>query len=135
MRNRIVIPRNQVTYILGATVFVSLFTLFPLIMKYLLDYQASQLLKISDILKKTSPIPLPFLDYVSRHVIEVQGVSTKMWVFEGPVMIVTVVLATSVILLSALAKASPEAQETLSDNLLLWGIVVFAYSRALSMMG
>jgi len=133
--NKIVIPPNHVTYIIGAAMFVSLFSLFPLVMKYLLDYQRSQLLEISNILKHTFPTPFPFLDYFSRHVIEVQEVSTKMWVFEGPVMIVTVVLATSVILLSALAKASPEAQEKLSDKLLFLGIVVFAYSRALSMMG
>ena len=49
-------------------------------------------------------------------------------------MIVYVVLTVSVIFLSALAKDTPEAQEKLADTLLFWGLVVFVYSRAQSMM-
>ena len=65
-------------------------------------------------------------------------VFAKMWSsFGGPVMFVCGVVVTSVTLLRllrAIAK-SPEAQEKLNDMALFLGLVVFVYSRALSMMG
>ena len=65
-------------------------------------------------------------------------VFAKMWSsFGGPVMFVCGVVVTSVTLLRllrAIAK-SQEAQEKLNDMALILGLVVFVYSRALSMMG
>ena|ERR1700730_6468659 len=111
---------------------------FPLllILKYLIDYNASQLLATCETLNKI--FANPFCDYISKHVIENQMVFAKMWSsFGGPVMFVCGVVVTSATLLRllrAIAK-SPEAQEKLNDMALFLGLVVFVYSRALSMMG
>ena len=76
-----------------------------------------------------------FFDYIGHHLVESHSVIAAMWPFLGSVMIVYVVFTISVILLSALAKATPEAQDKLADKLLHSELVVFVYSRALSMMG
>jgi hypothetical protein len=41
----------------------------------------------------------------------------------------------SIVICSTFAKDSPEAQERLKDKLLYVALVLFAYSRALSMTG
>jgi hypothetical protein len=130
--NKITIPRNILTPIFRAAMFL----LLLLRLKYLGDYNASQLLVICETLNKI--FANPFCDYISKHVIENQIVSAKMWSsFGGPVMFVCGVVVTSVTLLRllrAIAK-SQEAQEKLNDMALILGLVVFVYSRALSMMG
>ena len=131
--NKINIPRSAITYILGGMILVSLFPLLLLMLAYSL-YQFSQLIALGETLNNIFPSPA-FFDYINKHMIEIQMVFTKMWPFTVSVTIVSVVLAASVILLSALAKESPEAQKKLEDTLLFCGLVVFAYSRALSMMG
>jgi amino acid permease len=125
------IPRNTLIYVFRVAI---LFPLSLLTAKYLVDYDYDQLHAVVDTLNKI--FPNPFFNYISIHVIEIQMVSTKMWSsFAGPLIIISVVSATSIILLRAIAQGSPEAQEKLSDKALFWGLVAFAYSRALSMMG
>jgi hypothetical protein len=74
-------------------------------------------------------------DYISQHLVETHSVFVKMRLFLRSVMIVCVAFSSSVILFSALAKGTPEDQDRLADKLLRWGVAVFLYSRALSMMG
>jgi hypothetical protein len=102
--------------------------------RYLLDYQASQLLAFNDTVNKI--FPNPFSDYLRKHMIEIEEISTKIWsAIAVPFSAVCVVSATSVTLLRAIAKVSPEAQEKLNDKALFWGLIAFVYSRALSMIG
>jgi hypothetical protein len=131
--NKIIIPRTTITSILFGAVLVSLFFLSLLMLAYSVFYQASQLVVLDETVNKIFPSPL--FDYIRKHVIEIQMVYTRMWPFAVSVTIVSVVLAIAVILLSALAKESTEDQEKLKDKLLFWGLVLFAYSRALSMIG
>jgi hypothetical protein len=104
-------------------------------MTYIVDYNSSQLLATCKTLNIIFPIP--FCDYISKHVIENQMVFAKMSSFRGSVMFVCAVVVTSVTLLRLLRATiakSPEAQEKLDDMALFLGLVVFVYSRALSMM-
>jgi hypothetical protein len=129
--NKINIPPSPATRILGGAILVSLYPLLTLITAYSL-HQFSQLIELGEIFNKI--LPNPFFDYINKHLIEIQLVFMKIWPFTVSVVIISVVLEASVILLSALAEASPEAQKKLEDRLLFCGLVVFAYSRALSMM-
>jgi hypothetical protein len=89
----------------------------------------------SQLAKSTKLFDGAFFDYIGQHLVESHSVITAMWPFLASVMIVYVVFTISVILLSALAKPTREVQDRLADTLLRWGLVVFIYSRALSMMG
>ena len=113
-------------------IIISLYPLLLLILSYS-QSQFSQLIALGETFNKI--FPSPFFDYINKHLIEIQMFHTNLWPFIVSVTIISVVLAASVILLSALAKASPEAQKKLEDKLLFCGLVVFAYSRALSMLG
>jgi hypothetical protein len=138
--NKIIIPRNILIPFFRAT----LFLLLLLMTKYLADYNTSQLLAVCEIFNKilgNNPaliLASPVCDYYSKHVIEIQMVSAKMWSsFFRPLMFVSGVIVISLTLLRllrAIAK-SPEAQEKLDDLALVIGLVVFTYSRVLSMMG
>jgi hypothetical protein len=138
--NKIIIPRNIFTPLYLATLIIFI----VLMNKYLADYNASQLPAICASFNKilaNSPASIlasSVCDYVSKHVIEIQMVSTKMWSsFLRPLMFLSgfVVFSLTLLrLLRAIAK-SPEAQEKLDDMALVFGLAVFVYSRALSMMG
>ena len=130
--NKINIRSSTASYILGGTTLVLLYPLILLVLRQSL-YQFSQLIALGEALNKK--LHSSFLRYINQHMIETQMVFTKMWPFTVSVTIVSAVLAASVILLSALAKVSPEAQKKLEDMLLCCGLALFAYSRALSMMG
>jgi hypothetical protein len=137
--NKIVIPRNILVPFYRATLII--FLIF--ISKYLVDYNASQLLAVcasfNKILANNPALLLvsPVCDYFTKHVIEIQMVSAKMWSsFFRPLMFVSGVVVISLTLLRllrAIAK-SPEAQENLDNMALFFGLVVFTYSRTLSMM-
>jgi hypothetical protein len=138
--NKIIIPRNILIPFYRAALILFLI----LLTKYLVDYNASQLLAVCASFNKilsNSPASIlvsPVCDYVSKHVIEIQMVSAKMWSsFFRPLMFVSGVVVISLTLLRllrAIAK-SPEAQEKLDDMALFFDLVLFIYSRALSMMG
>jgi hypothetical protein len=136
---KVQLPRNIVTYSIGAMLLLFSFSLLPLTLSYLLDVFYHQLLDeiiiFSQLAKSTKLFDASFFDYMARHLVESQSVFTAMWPFLGSVMIAYTVITISVIFLSTLAKATPEAQERLADMLLCWGLIVFVYSRALSMMG
>jgi len=130
--NKINIPRNTITAISFGIVFVSLLVLVFLVMEYNRTYGTTHFLALIETLNKI--YPTPFADYIIKQVLEYQRVETKIWPFIIATFIINIVLAVSMILLSALAKQSPEDQKKLEDKLLFCGLVLFAYSRALSMI-
>lgn len=136
---KVQMPHNTITYFIGAFLLLCTFSLFPLFLLYLNDLNFSLLLKattqFSRIAKLTNVFDASFFDYIAKRMVEVHSVFAAMWPFLGSIMIVYVVFSISVILSSALAKATPAAQGRLDDKLLRWGVVVFLYSRALSMIG
>jgi hypothetical protein len=131
--NKINIPRTTMASVYFGAVLVSVLVLSLLVLTYDRSYGTPQLLALTETLNKISPSPS--FDYIIKHVIEIQMVFTKIWPFVVATTIVTIVLAVSLILLSALAKQSAEDQKKLEDKLLFSGLVLFAYSRALSMIG
>jgi hypothetical protein len=130
--NKIIIPRNTITAITFGAVIVLLLVVLFLVMEYNLTYGTANVLAFIETLNKIYPIPLA--DYFTKHVIEIQRVETKIWPFVIATTIITIVSFVSIILLSALAKQSPEDQKKLENTLLFFGLVLFAYSRALSMI-
>jgi hypothetical protein len=138
MLGKIQLPRNTVTYSLGAFLLLSTFSLFPLGLLYLNEINYSQLLQLNNLfsqLFKSAKLPYASsFDYIGQRMVDVHSVFAETRPFFGSVMIVYVVFSISVILFSAITKASPEDQDRLADKMLRWGVVVFLYSRALSMM-
>ena len=131
--SKINIPHTTNTSIIFGVVLVSLLVLSLLMLGRFSFYQIPQFVALTEIMNKIFPGPL--FNYISKHLIEIQVFFTNMWTFVVATTIITIVLAISMILLSALAKESPEDQKKLEDKLLFWGLVLFAYSRALSMIG
>jgi len=132
--NKINIPRNTITAISFGIVFVfvSLLVIVFLVMTYNRTYGTAHFLVLIETLDKI--YPTPFAEYIVKQVLEYQRVETKIWPFIIATFIINIVLTVSMILLSALAKQSPEDQKKLEDKLLFCGLVLFAYSRALSMI-
>jgi len=124
-------PRNAFTYALGALLFLCTFSLFPFALDKLLQAQG---LEFQKLLAALNARGLPVAGYLMQPVAEDQEVFTKIWIFLGPVVLVFLVMSASVIVLSSRAKVSKAKQDAFADKALFWAVIIFAYSRALSMM-
>lgn len=124
-------PKNTFTYSLGALLFLCTFSLFP----FLLDkWLYNEGLQFQQFLAAFKAIGLPVAGYLIQPMAEDQEIFAKSWIFLGPVMIVFLVMSISVIFLTSRAQVSKAKQDEFADKALFWAVVIFAYSRALSMM-
>lgn len=127
------LPPRTITLVFRVAIFISVYLLLLLALILSTNYTIPQLLELIEIVNKIFPSRI--FDFMRKHMLENQMVSMQIWPFAKSIAIVTVVLAASMMLVSPPAKTSSQAQQTRNDKLLCWGVVVFAYSRALSMLG
>jgi hypothetical protein len=127
------LPPRTLTFVFRGALFLSLYVLLLLALAIFINYTIPQFLELIGTVNKIFHSRL--LDYLWKHILETQMVNMQIWPFAKSITIVTVFLAASMMLVSPPAETSPEAQQRRSDKLLCWGVVVFAYSRALSMLG
>ena len=128
---RVQFPRNAFTYSLGALLFLCTFSLFPFLSDRLLNLQD---IEFQQLLAAFNARGFPVAGYLIQPMAEDQEIFAKMWIFLGPVMLVFLVISISVIFLSSRPQIYKAKQDDLADKALFWAVVIFAYSRALSMM-
>lgn len=133
--NKVQFSRSLFTYSLGALLFLCTFSLFSFLLNKLFNIQANEFQQILVAFNaRRFPIAGKVAGYLIQVMAENQEIFSKMWIFLGPIMLVNLVMSISVIFLSSRAQVSKAKQDAFADKALFWAVVIFAYSRALSMM-